>query len=359
MLNNLRNFRSFSPWLGLVLLLSAGCASRQSAPKNYMMFPPPPDEARIQFLWSYGSETELGKRSSFEQMVVGKDSLYRPIIKPYGATIKDGKVYVCDTQAANISIADLKARRMRYIKPVGQAAIKVPVNVAVDGAGRVYVTDTGRAQILVFDAQGQLLKAVGKKDEMKPCGLWVTEKEVWITDLKNSQVKVFDKETFELVRAFGGKTDADEKKRLFQPTNLLIDPLGRVVVSDTGGFAVKIFDQQGNHLQTIGELGVSPGQFALPKGVGADREGRIYVLDSAAPVIQLFDKGGRLLMYFGEPSSSGPGGLYLPAGLTVDYANTGLFEKYVAPGYQIEYLILVTNQAGPRKVCVYGFLKKA
>jgi hypothetical protein len=42
----------------------------------------------------------------------------------------------------------------------------------------------------------------------------------------------------------------------------------------------------------------------------------------------------------------------------VDYANAGLFQKYVAPGYQLEYLILVTNQAGPRKVCVYGFLKK-
>lgn len=356
--NNLRKFLSVSGCLGLFVLLVSGCATKAPAKKNYVMFPPPPDEARIQFLWNYGSETELGKRSSFEQMVVGNEAIHRPIVKPYGVSIRNGKVYVCDTQAANVSVADLKSRRIKYIKPVGQAAIKVPVNVEADEAGKVYVTDSGRGQLLVFDAQGQLLDSVGKKDEMKPSGLWLTDKEVWITDLKNSQVKVFDKQTLKLLRAFGGKDETDEKKRLFQPTNLLIDPLGRVIVSDTGGFSVKIFDQQGNHLRTIGELGVSPGQFALPKGVGADREGRIYVLDAATPVIQLFDKDGRLLMYFGEPSSSGPGGLYLPADLSVDYDNVGLFEKYVAPGYKLEYLILVTNQVGPRKVCVYGFLKK-
>ena len=59
-----------------------------------------------------------------------------------------------------------------------------------------------------------------------------------------------------------------------------------------------------------------------------------------------------------EFSTSGPAGLYLPAGLTIDYENVGLFQKYVAPGQQLEYLILLTNQVGPKKVSVYGFLKK-
>jgi hypothetical protein len=90
-----------------------------------------------------------------------------------------------------------------------------------------------------------------------------------------------------------------------------------------------------------------------------DRDGRFYVVDAAAPVVQLFDADGRLLMFFGQPGSSGQAGLYLPAGLTVDYENTGLFQKYVAPGYKIEYLILLTNQVGPQKVSVFGFLTKA
>jgi hypothetical protein len=44
--------------------------------------------------------------------------------------------------------------------------------------------------------------------------------------------------------------------------------------------------------------------------------------------------------------------------LTIDYDNVGLFQKYAAPGFKIEYLILLTNQAGPQKVSVYGFLSK-
>jgi hypothetical protein len=73
----------------------------------------------------------------------------------------------------------------------------------------------------------------------------------------------------------------------------------------------------------------------------------------------MFDPEGHLLMFFGQPDSSGAAGLYLPAGLTVDYENIALFQKYVAPGYRLEYLILLTNQLGPNKVSIYGFIKKA
>ena len=130
-------------------------------------------------------------------------------------------------------------------------------------------------------------------------------------------------------------------------------------VSDSRGFCIKIYDAEGNFIRAVGDLGVTPGQFTLNKGIGVDREGRFYVVDAAAPVVQLFDNEGRLLMWFGEPKSSGPAGLYLPAGLTVDYDNVGLFQKYAAPGYKLEYLILLTNQVGPQKVSIFGFLKKA
>jgi len=42
----------------------------------------------------------------------------------------------------------------------------------------------------------------------------------------------------------------------------------------------------------------------------------------------------------------------------LDYENVRFFQKYVAPGYQCEYLILVTSQFGSRMVNIYGFVKK-
>jgi len=342
-----------------LLCLTAGCATKKPAPTNYLMFPAPPDEPRIQYLMSFGSENDLGGPSKFNEFLAGAQQVARPIWKPYGVVISSGKVYVCDTQAGHVCIADLAKRKMRALKPEGQAAMKVPINVAVDKDGTCYVTDTGRSQVLVYDKDGNLLEAIGKKDEMKPCGITVTGDRIYVTDLKTPSVRVYSKTDRQLLFTFPKPAGTNDPARLFQPTNLAVDRQGRIYVSDSGGFATKIYDSEGKHLRTVGDLGVTPGQFTLPKGIGVDHDGRFYVVDAAAPVVQLFDSEGRLLLFFGQPNSSGAAGLYLPAGLSVDYDNVGLFQKYVAPGYKLEYLILLTNQVGTQKVSVFGFIKKA
>ena len=119
--------------------LAAGCATKKPSPSNYTVFPPPPDEPRIQYLMSFGSESDLGGPSKFSEFIVGAQREFRPIWKPYGVTIRDGKVYVCDTQAANVSISDLAKRKVEYLKPGGQAAMKLPINIAVDKVGNVYI----------------------------------------------------------------------------------------------------------------------------------------------------------------------------------------------------------------------------
>lgn len=341
------------------ILVLAGCATHKPASKNYLLFPPAPDQPRIQYLMSYGSESDLGGGSKFSQFVAGAEKVYRPILKPYGLTIRNGKVYVCDTQAGNVSISDIAKEKLRYLKPQGQPAMKIPINVAVDKDENLYITDTGRGQILIYDKSGNLVEAIGKTGEMKPCGLALTEDRIYITDLKTTSVRVFNRASRQLLFSFPSKSSTNDAEKLYQPTNLTVDKDGRILVADSGGFAIKIFDSQGKFIRTVGELGVTPGQFSLPKGIGADRDGRFYVIDAAAPVVQLFDRDGKLLMYFGQPATSGEAGLYLPAGLAVDYDNVGLFQKYAAPGFKIEYLILLTNQVGPQKVSVFGFLKKA
>jgi DNA-binding beta-propeller fold protein YncE len=344
--------------VGLLVALCGGCAARKPASQNHIFFPGPPDEPHIQYLMSYGSETDLGGKGRFSDFVVGSDNVYRPIIKPYGIAINQGKVYVCDTQARNVSIADIQKGRLHYLKPTGQAALSLPINVAVDKDGTTYVTDTGRNQVLIYDKQGNYLAELGKKNEMKPCGIALAADRIYVSDLANRCVRVYHKVNRELLFTFPRNATNDQAK-LFGPTNLGIDSGGNIYVSDSAGFAVKIYDREGNYVRTLGELGVTPGQFALPKGIGVDREGRTYVLDAAAPVVQLFDKEGHLLMWFGEPKSSGPASLYLPAGLTIDYDNVALFQKYVAPGHKLDYVILLTNQIGRRKVSVYGFLRKS
>lgn len=349
--------RTFGPLLA-VLLLAAGCATQPKVQPVRVFFPPAPDEPRIQFLTSFGSERDLEGQSRFSRFVLGTDNLiHRPIWKPYGVATRPGKIYVCDTQGANVAVVDIAKRRLRYIKPQGEAALLVPINVAADDDGTLYVTDTKRGQVLTFTETGGYLGAMGKTDEMKPCGVAISGDRLYVSDLKNSCVRVYAKATRELLFTIP-RDPKDEKARLFSPTNIAIGPEGRLYVSDSGGFTLQVYDAEGNHLRGLGEQGVEPGRFVRPKGIGVDHNGLTYIVDAATTVVQLFDNEGRLLMYFGEPKNSGPASLYLPAGLAIDYDNVDLYKKYVAPGYNLDYLILVINQAGLQKVNIYGFLSK-
>ncbi len=341
--------------LCLLTILLAGCQTPQKKSESFTFYPPAPDQPRIQYLTSFSSESGLGEPSKFSQFVLGGQRIIRPIWKPYGITSVPGKLFICDTQPANVSTVDLEKKTLRYLRPVGGAAMRVPINVAVDKEGLRYVSDTSRREVLIYDVEGDLKTTIGRGQDMKPCGLAISGDKLYVTDLSNHCVRVYQTGTLkEVLRVPQGAVT--EESRLRSPTNIAVDSDGTMYISDTGGFVVQVFDAQGKYVRSIGEMGVSPGKFALPKGIGLSRDGLVYVVDAAANVAQVFDREGRILMYFGQPDTAGS--LYLPAGLHVDYDNIDYFRQYAAPGYDLDHLIFITSQAGERKVSVYGFLKK-
>jgi DNA-binding beta-propeller fold protein YncE len=339
--------------LAVLLGLMAGCASN-SKKNAFIFFPPPPDEPRIQYLTSFSSERTLGGHRRFEDFVLGTSEGDLPIVKPYGITIRGDKVYICDSGSGAVDIADLGKSRLNYFNLEGEGQMRVPVNVAVDTNGILYVTDVDRGQILIYSAEKEYLAAIGKKDEMKTSGLVVSDSRIYVGDLKNHCVRVYDKANNSLLFSIP-RTNANDKAQLFLPTNLALDQQGRLYVSDTGGFFVKIYDADGNFIRQIGNIGDSFGQFFRNKGIAVDRENQIYVVDAVTSVVQIFDSEGRLLTYLGDAKTSGEGALYLPAGIALDYGNVAHFQKYAAPRFKIEFLIYVTNQVGTHKVSVYGF----
>jgi DNA-binding beta-propeller fold protein YncE len=339
--------------LAVLLGLMAGCASH-SKKTAFIFFPPPPDEPRIQYLTSFSSERTLGGHRRFEDFVLGTTARDRPISKPYGITVHGDKIYICDSGSASVDVASLSKSRLNYFNLEGEGQMHSPFNAAVDTNGVLYVTDVDRGQILMYSPDEDYLGAIGKKDEMKPCGLAVSDSRIYVSDLKNHSVRVYDKANHSLLFSIP-RANADDKAKLFLPTNLALDQQGRLYVSDTGGFFVKIFDADGNFIRQIGSLGGDFGQFFRNKGIAVDHENRIYVVDAATTVAQIFDSEGRLLTFFGEGKASGEGALYLPAGIALDYSNVAHFQKYAAPGFKIEFLIYVTNQVGTHKVSVYGF----
>jgi sugar lactone lactonase YvrE len=344
--------------LAAIAWLLAGCATQPATKKNkgYTFFPGPPDPPRLQFLTSYASEKELrGGASTFASFVTGETQVKNPILKPYGVALRAKELFVCDTALHAVLILDLAKQRMRGLAPRGEAALKGPVNITLDAEGNRYVVDTVRNQVLIFDANDAYKGAIGAKDEMKPRDVVVGKERFYVADVQNHCVRVYDKADRKLLFSIPKEKEAENiSTRLYQPTNLALDSQGRLYACDTGAFRVQQYDAEGNFLRSFGHNGDAPGEFKMPKGVAVDREGRVLVVDAANQVIQIFDDQARLLMWFGEPDTS-DAGLDLPAKVIVDYDHVGLFQSYAAPNFKLEYLVIVTNQFGPRKVGIYGF----
>jgi DNA-binding beta-propeller fold protein YncE len=300
----------------------------------------------------------LGRGRSFYDYVTGVQTTTAPLTKPYGLAVYDGKIFVCDTVADKIEVFDFKEHRASYFDPQGEGKLRLPINITIDRDGTRYVADTGRAQVLIFRPDGTFIEALGMKDEMKPSDVAVSSDRLYIADLLNHCVKVYGKTDHKLL--FTIPVDASGKQgKLLSPTNLALDQEhNRLLVADTGGNTVQVYDLQGKYLRSIGRAGVAPGMFARPKGVAIDRQGIAYVVDAATQVVQLFDTEGRLLMFFAEPGASTQGEVILPAVVKLDYDNLNYFQKFVAPGHRLDYLIFVTSQFGSQKVSVYGFLKQ-
>ena len=320
---------------------------------SYRTYPPPPAAAKIQYLTSFSSSKDIIKEQSLIVRYVTGEEETKPINKPYGIAINKDRIYICDTMLPGIEIIDLQIQTFDYFIPDDAGVLKKPINCAVDEAGRLYVADTERKQILIFDATGKYVSAIGDGQSIKPTDVAIYDDKIWVCDLQNHQIHVYTIKNQRPVFSFP-EQNTNMPGYLFSPTNLCIEG-NKVYVTDTGDSKVKVFDLQGNFLSSIGSFGKSSGQFVRPKGVAVDKSGNVFVVDAAFENVQVFDEAGNLLTYFGGSYKS-QGDMYLPANVIISYDRIDYFEKYLSPDYKLEYLIFVTNQYGPDRVSVYGFV---
>jgi DNA-binding beta-propeller fold protein YncE len=342
-----------------VCLLFSACAGlggpkSGEAEPEYVLVPPPPQQPRIQFLTAYSTDLDvLPPLSGFRRLIVG-DRQGRELNKPYGVAIHDGQILVCDTMGSIVVVFDLVAQTVEFLGGGPNGKLNKPINIAVDEDGTRYVVDLGLDRVMVYDANNRYVRAIGDPEAWSPTDVAIIEKRLYVTDLKNGQIVLIEKATGEELSRFG-QIEAGKGGR-FLPTNLAIGVDGSVYATDTVNTQVFKFDGQGERVQAFGSLGRRLGQFVRPKGVAVDREDRLYVVDAASEIVQIFNADGELLLFFGGAGNR-PGGLNLPAKVVIDYDNVGLFADRVAPGYKVEYLVLVTSQYGTNKVSVFGFLQ--
>jgi DNA-binding beta-propeller fold protein YncE len=318
---------------------------------NLVIYPPPPDTTRIQFLTKISNSIDItGSRKAFSKFIFG-DYPEITIGKPYGIHVSKNKIYICDTYIHGLVIIDMIRNTFEQFIPGGKGELKTPLNCYVDKKGNLYIADSERKQIVIFDDKFNFLGSFGDAENFKPVDVFVNDNKIWVSNLAKNEIKVY---SIEAPFKFLYSVSKSEKENgyLYSPINIYVTD-EKLYVSDFGDFKIKIFDHQGNFLDTIGSYGKMAGQFARPKGIAVDKEANLYVVDAGFENVQIFDKDKKLLLYFGGPYK-GPGDMWLPAKVTIDYEHLGYFQQYVDPSFKLKYLIFVTNQYGPDKITIYG-----
>lgn len=343
-------------FIGIIL---ASCSPKQSVinsklEDSYVLFPKESDTARIQFLTSFnGSFDVIQRKSKFEESITG-EQINKTILKPYGFNIRNNKLIICDVSLKGLEIIDLNEKSFDYFVPPGASSFRLPINCKQDNDGNLYVVDPDKKVVQIYNEKLSLINSIQFEEDSKPISVGFDENSIFVVDLTQFRVNIYNKTTLEYVDYFPKSVQGNDDW-LAAPTNIAIFK-NKIYVTDLGQSNVKVFLKDGTYLNTIGSLGQQLGQFVRPKGIDLDNDENLYVVDGAFNNVQIFNKEGQLLMFFGGTDNE-RGNMYLPTQLQVDYTSVDFFKKYVHPDYELEYLIIVANQYGKNKISVYGKIK--
>lgn len=316
------------------VLLVASCASSTKKNKisaNYPVWPASPAKARIKLVNYFSLPDDLNIEKSFWQQVgeffLGSEA--QGMVRPMAITVhNEQQIYVADPGAHGVHLFDLKEEKYKLIKLNKNFNMLSPVALTVAGDNDILITDSKQAQVYRYKYGDEYASVVDLEEELlQPTGITVDPltKEIYIVDTKRHQIVVFD-ETGGLVRYIGKR--GTENGELNFPTMIWIDSYGHLLVTDSLNFRVQVFSKSGRYVSQFGKAGDATGYQSRPKGVVSDYRGNIYVVDSLFHNIQVFDSEGRYLLSVGEQGKS-PGQFWLPTGLYIDEKQ----KIYVADSY--------------------------
>ncbi len=272
--------------------------------------------------------------------------------QPSGVAVSlDGKrIYVTESGGEReVKVFDRDGGLLgSFAPPYTEPAERVPVYVAVDPAGRVFVTDRLQRAVFVYDRDGRLLDAilgpdltlseyvsrhlggvppdrllaynlfagavyVRKEGEAAqivaapdpagwaPLGVRIDEKgALLLTNVAEGQHTVREYSA-ELVLAatweefdppgfvFGVQGYGNEE--LMFPNSAVADSQGRIYVTDGNNGRVSVWNSMGDFLFTFGR-GVGESALSLPRGAAMDGRDRLHVADAVQQAVKVYDVSG-------------------------------------------------------------------
>ncbi|HFD79157.1 MAG TPA: 6-bladed beta-propeller, partial [Gammaproteobacteria bacterium] len=158
----------------------------------------------------------------------------------------------------------------------------------------IYVANTLRDKIMVFDPAGALLREFtgsgsGPGQFSRPAGIVVDSSNgtVYVVDSGNQRVQKLDRNG-NFILEFGSAGSADGQFSFISKSDIAMDDFGHVYVADTGNNRVQMFDLNGVFIRQIGSPGRGNNLFRSPYSVAVEGS-RLAVADTYDFQIEVYD----------------------------------------------------------------------
>ena len=313
----------------------SGCKSAPVAEKaksKQLAFPPEPDEPRYYFERAILKSTDVTEEagdSVLTRALTGAKKSAAGFAKPYAIAVHHGRIYVGDSARRTVMVFDIPGKKFFQIgleeNENGQGKLSKPLGIDIDKAGNVYVLDATLKLINVYTGDGEFIRSFGSPAQLyKPAGLGVSSDgtRVYAVDIGGSssnehKIVVFNGITGEYLSTIGERGGGPGQFNL--PRDVTVAPDGTIYVVDGGNFRVQKFNKDQQFVSMFGSIGRQAGQFSRPKEAAVDPSGNLYVVDTIFGNFQIFNPEGQLLMSIGQRSNTNGPALYsLPSGIAID-----------------------------------------
>ena len=211
--------------------------------------------------------------------------------KPTGICIDENdRIYVTNKGNNNIILFSPQGEFITAIHK-GES-LQQPRGLSLDAEGNLLVCDTGNRCLKKFSPNGSLLRTIGKGCFRSPCGCMCFKGKVFVTDRDFHRVKVFSVSDGKFLYEFGGKET--DSVVLHGPTGIAMDKAQHILVCCSGlnmPHRVHVYNLDGKFVGMFGEnlKGSELGQFDTPCSLTVLPDGRIVVCDlrnSRLPIFQ-------------------------------------------------------------------------